>query len=164
MPLFKPHHDLLAVGSWADPILEEWSAMRPRRRDSGTHRPDLSAEPHRGSRLGRTESSESSGKDYRNRHPRSEDECLRSPPRDTAKATKKIRATQMTQWQHPECPVKAEGGQQGNKATAKTPGSLSRVEWTSSPTSQHLLLVQWTRSEISKAVLVWTTSRGISGA
>ncbi|KAI1423364.1 hypothetical protein F5Y12DRAFT_786102 [Xylaria sp. FL1777] len=119
--------DLLEVGRWADDRASNQSAITvPRQESVEKHHldPAAGARPL-GSGLDRAKHVRSSRKAHRNRHPKSEDELLDRPPRD---AIKEVRATQMIQRQHPACFVKAEGTQQGNEATAKLPGSFSRVE------------------------------------
>ncbi|KAI0530229.1 hypothetical protein GGR58DRAFT_518636 [Xylaria digitata] len=122
MPLPKPHMDLdlLEVGSWFDKrALDQESLMLPRQKQNENHHLHPSAEPHKGYRSERTESTGPSRQKYHNRHPKSEYQLLTSLTQEAVKAIQR---------QHPACFMKAEGGQRGNQATAKTPGSLSRPE------------------------------------
>ncbi|KAI3331758.1 hypothetical protein HD806DRAFT_478219 [Xylariaceae sp. AK1471] len=118
---------LLAVGRWTDDrVHNQMATMRPYKKESeGLYR-YLSTESHsRASRPNRNDRLGSIRPNYHHRLSRPEDELLDRPPKA---AIKEVRATQMIQRQHPACFVKAEGGQQGNEATAKPSGSLSRVE------------------------------------
>ncbi|KAI8946664.1 hypothetical protein F4801DRAFT_593191 [Xylaria longipes] len=119
--------DLLAVGRWTDDRgLDQSAAAQLQREEGKSHRLYHSAEPHgRESRTNKADYAGPSRVNHRSRLSGSEDELLDTPPRD---AIKEVRAAQMIQRQHPACFVKAEGGQQGNEATAKPSGSLSRVE------------------------------------
>ncbi|KAI0478110.1 hypothetical protein F4859DRAFT_47558 [Xylaria cf. heliscus] len=119
--------DLLAVGRWTDDRAPNQSTVtRPHREDSKSPCPYPSAEPHlRESRASKADYAGLSQESHRNRLSKSEDELLDTHPRDAIKA---VRAAQMIQRQHPACFVEAEGGQQGNEATAKSSGNLLRVE------------------------------------
>ncbi|KAI1754024.1 hypothetical protein F4782DRAFT_59817 [Xylaria castorea] len=120
-------NDLLAVGRWTDDrALNPSATTQSQRGESKRHYSYPSAEPHRRESRASKAGYVGPGRgNHRSRLSESEDELLNTPPRD---AIKEIRATQMIQRQHPACFVKAEGGQQGNEATAKRSGSLSRVE------------------------------------
>ncbi|KAI1735396.1 hypothetical protein F4680DRAFT_308798 [Xylaria scruposa] len=106
-------NDLLAVGRWTDDRAINQLAALQSQRESRDHHLYPSAEPQL--RESRSSKADYAG-DGRGSH---------YSPRD---AIREIRAAQMIQRQHPACFVKAEGGQQGNEATAKPSGSLSRVE------------------------------------
>ncbi|KAI0550708.1 hypothetical protein F4679DRAFT_542270 [Xylaria curta] len=121
-------NDLLAVGRWTDDRAINQTAALRSQRESRNQYLYPSAEPQR--RESRSSKADYAGAAGRGSHysrlSKADDELLSTPPRD---AIREIRAAQMIQRQHPACFVKAEGGQQqGNEATAKPPGSLSRVE------------------------------------
>ncbi|KAI1346451.1 hypothetical protein F5Y01DRAFT_319741 [Xylaria sp. FL0043] len=137
MPLFNQSMDtdLLQVGSWADDrALNQSSTSWPRpeagaerRIDPGIENPGTKTH-HPEPWSDRIEQAKSSRQFHQRRHPKSKDELLDWPSRN---ARKEVRATQTTQRPdhcYPACFVKGEERQQGNKATSKLPGSLSKVE------------------------------------
>ncbi|KAI0439542.1 hypothetical protein F4803DRAFT_564464 [Xylaria telfairii] len=118
---------LVAVGRWTDDrALNQSAATRPRREENKSQHLHPAAEPHlRKSRANKADYAGSDWGNYRSRLSKSEDELLDTHPQN---AIREVRASQMIQRQHPACFVNAEGGQQGNEATAAKPsGSLSRV-------------------------------------
>ncbi|KAI0451607.1 hypothetical protein F5B21DRAFT_507091 [Xylaria acuta] len=130
MFLSKPRYmdvDLLAVGRWIDERgLDQSPSTQLQREESKSHCLYPSAEPHRrGYRVIKADYAGPSRGNHRSRLSKSEEEDLDTPPRE---AIKEVRAAQMIQRQHPACFVNTEGGQQGNEATAKPSGSLSRLE------------------------------------
>ncbi|KAI1276088.1 hypothetical protein F5Y07DRAFT_399860 [Xylaria sp. FL0933] len=137
MPLFNQFMDtdLLQVGSWADDRALNQSSTswaRPeagaeRRMDLGienpgtkTHRPEPWSD--------RIERAKSRLQFDQRRHPKSKDELLDWPSRNARKEVRVTQTTQRPDHCYPACFVKYEKRQQGNKATAKLPGSLSKVE------------------------------------
>ncbi|KAJ2989591.1 hypothetical protein NUW58_g3391 [Xylaria curta] len=129
--------DLRAVGGWVeDGVLGQSAKTRPRQREGERRYWYQSAEPHhRGPWSDRAASTRSSRPNH-TALSRAEEELL---DRLSMEAIKEIRAAQMIQRQHPACFVKAEGGQQGNEATAKPSGGLSRVERHFKQASAYLL-------------------------
>ncbi|KAI0426842.1 hypothetical protein F5Y09DRAFT_345285 [Xylaria sp. FL1042] len=122
--------DLLAVGSWVDDrVLNQFSTSWSRRKEGEEHRLDLGNETHLpGSGLDSIGDAKSSRQIHNRRHAKSNDQFLDWARRN---ASKEVRATQTIQKQHchsPVCLLDGEQRRQGNKATAKLPGSLSRVE------------------------------------
>ncbi|KAI1130063.1 hypothetical protein F5Y10DRAFT_263485 [Nemania abortiva] len=117
--------DLLAVGGWADDEIPNLSSTtRPQQRESARHHVDTPTEPHRESRPHKAECARPDGQNHRSKPSRSEDESVKRQPQYVMK---EVRVTEPIRRQHPACFVKVEGGQQGNKATAKPSTSLSKV-------------------------------------
>ncbi|KAI0861726.1 hypothetical protein F4860DRAFT_157871 [Xylaria cubensis] len=119
-------NDLLAVGRWADDRAINQLSVTRSQQNSRSHYLYPSAEPQRReSRSCKADYVGSGRGNHYSRLSKAEDVLLSTHPRD---AIREIRAAQMIQRQHPACFVKTEGGQQGNEATAKPSGGLSRVE------------------------------------